>query len=134
MVFYNNIMTFYFLSMTSIAIAMVRRYNVVYRYLCSWLTGCKGYWPPIFKIASWINHQSDHDKIFTIYPPLHLLLRTGVHLPARLKGPQQESQRGGIVKKIRGRGKTENKKKIKYKGYDNCRTEHKLILTHFEEI
>jgi hypothetical protein len=28
----------------------------------------------------------DHDKIFTVYPPLHLLLSTGVHLLAKLKG------------------------------------------------
>ncbi len=35
MIFYNNIMTFYFLLMTSMA--MVWRYNVAYWYLCPWL-------------------------------------------------------------------------------------------------
>jgi hypothetical protein len=74
-------------------------------------TGCEGYCRPIFKIFSCISRLSDHDKIFTVYPPLHLLLSTSVHLPARLKGPRQESQRGSIVKIIRaGRGKPENKK------------------------
>ncbi len=54
--------------------------------------------------------------IFTVYSPLHLLLSTGVHLPARLKGPRQESQRGVIVKIIRAAwGKIENKK-IKQQG------------------
>ncbi len=44
-------------------------------------------------------------------PPLHLLLSTGVHLPARLKGPRQEKQRAVIVKIIRAVwGKMENEK------------------------
>jgi hypothetical protein len=34
-------------------------------------------------------------------PPLHLLLSSGVHLPARLKGPHQENQRAVVVKIIR---------------------------------
>ncbi len=34
-------------------------------------------------------------------PPLHLLLSSGVHLLARLKGQRQENQRAVIVKKIR---------------------------------
>jgi hypothetical protein len=38
---------------------------------------------------------------YTPQPTLHLLLSSGVHLPARLKGSQQESQRGVIVKIIR---------------------------------
>ncbi len=64
-------------------------------------TGCEGYCRPFFKMFSCINRSSDHDKIFTVYPPLHLLLSTGVHLPARLKGPRQENQRAVIVKIIR---------------------------------
>ncbi len=95
------------------------------------ITGCERYWSPIFKIVSCINHLSDPDKIFTVYPPLHLLLSTSIHLPARLKGPRQKSQRGDIVKIIRAVwGKMENKKS---KGYENCSTEHELILTHFSE-
>ncbi len=44
-------------------------------------------------------------------PPLNLLLSTGVHLPARLKGPRQENQRAVTVKIIRAVwGKMENKK------------------------
>jgi hypothetical protein len=40
---------------------------------------------------------------FSVYPTLHLLLSTGVHLLARLKGLRlrQENQRAVIVKKIR---------------------------------
>jgi hypothetical protein len=63
-------------------------------------TGCEGYWRPFFKIVSCISLQSDHAKIFTVYPTLYLLLGTDVHLPARLKGPQPESQRGVVVKII----------------------------------
>ncbi len=74
-------------------------------------TGCEGYWRPIFKMVSCISRLSDHDKIFTVYPPLHLLLSTGVHLPSRLKGPRQENQKADIVKIIRAVwGKMENKK------------------------
>jgi hypothetical protein len=66
-------------------------------------TGCEGYCRPFFKMVSCINRLSDHDKIFTVYryPLLHLLLSSGVHLPARLKGPRQENQRADIVKIIR---------------------------------
>ena len=64
-------------------------------------TGCKGYWRPIFKIVPCISRLSDHDKIFTVYPLLHLLVSSGVHLPVKLKGPQQENQRAVIAKKIR---------------------------------
>ena len=74
-------------------------------------TGCEGYCRPFFKMVSCINRLSDHDKIFTVYPPLHLLLSTGVLLPARLKGPRQENQRAVIVKIIRAVwGKMDNKK------------------------
>ncbi len=46
-----------------------------------------------------------------VYPTLHLLLCTGFHLLARLKGPRKENQRAVIVKKIRaGWGKMENTK------------------------
>ncbi len=59
---------------------------------------------------------------------------SGVHFPARLKGPRQENQRAVIVKIIRavyeGRWRIKN---LKNKGYENCSTEHKLILTHFGE-
>ncbi len=74
-------------------------------------TGCERYWRPFFKMVSCINRSCYHDKIFTVYPLLHLLLSTGIHLLERLKGPWQENQRAVIVKKIRtGWGKTENKK------------------------
>ncbi len=46
-------------------------------------TGCEGYCRPFFKMVSCINRLSDHDKIFTVYPLLHLLLSSGVLLPAR---------------------------------------------------
>jgi hypothetical protein len=39
-------------------------------------------------------------KMCTVHSTLHLLLNTRVHLPARLKGPRQESQKGVIVKII----------------------------------
>jgi hypothetical protein len=64
-------------------------------------TGCEGYCRPFFKMVSCINRLSDHDKIFTVYPLLHLLVSSGVHLPVKLKGPQQENQRAVIVKIIR---------------------------------
>jgi hypothetical protein len=64
-------------------------------------TGCERYCRPFFKMVSCINRLSDHDKIFTVYPLLHLLLSSGVHLPVRLKGPRQENQRAVIVKIIR---------------------------------
>ncbi len=63
-------------------------------------TRCEGYCRPFFKMVSCINRSSDHDKIFTVYPPIHLLLSSGVHLPARLKGLRQENQRAVIVKII----------------------------------
>ncbi len=47
MIFYNNIMTFYFLSMTSIA--MIWRYNVVYQYLCPWLRYLDSIWESLKK-------------------------------------------------------------------------------------
>ncbi len=47
-------------------------------------TGCEGYCRPFFKMVSCINRLSDHDKIFTVCPLLHLLLSSGVHLPVRL--------------------------------------------------
>jgi hypothetical protein len=34
-----------------------------------------------FKIVSRISRSSDHDRIFTVYPPLHLLLSSSVHFP-----------------------------------------------------
>jgi hypothetical protein len=61
-------------------------------------TGCEGYCRPFFKMVSCINRLSDHDKIFTVYPLLHLLLSSGVHLPARLKGPRQESREQSLSK------------------------------------
>jgi hypothetical protein len=64
-------------------------------------TGCEGYCRPFFKMVSCINRLSDHDKIFTVYPLLHLLISSGVHLPVRLKRPRQENQRAVIVKIIR---------------------------------
>ncbi len=74
-------------------------------------TGCEGYCRPFFKMVSCINCLSDHDKIFTVYPLLHLLLSSDVHLLARLKGPRQENQRAVIVKIIRAVwGKMENEK------------------------
>ncbi len=80
--------------------------------------GGGGYYARFFKLspASAFSPMSDHDKSFTEYPTLHLLLSTGVHLSARLKGPQQESQRGVIVKIIRAVwGKIENKKFKKHR-------------------
>ncbi len=74
-------------------------------------TGCEGYCRPFFKMVSCVNRMSDHNKIFTVYPLLHLLLSSGVRLPAGLKGPWQENQRAVIVKIIRAVwGKMENEK------------------------
>jgi len=55
-----------------------------------------------------------HYEIFTVYPPLHLLLRAVVRLLATLKGLLQESQRENIVKMINAGGvRTEDKNKQK---------------------
>ncbi len=64
-------------------------------------TGCEGYCRPFFKMVSCINRLSDHDKIFTVYPLLHLLLSSGVYLLARLKGPRQENQRSHCQNNLR---------------------------------
>jgi hypothetical protein len=87
----------------------------------------------VFKSVSCISRQSYHDKIFTVYPTLHLLFSSGVHLLARLKGQRQENQRAVIAKKFapdEGKWRIKN---LKSKGYENCSTKHKLILTHFGE-
>ena len=52
-------------------------------------------WSPASTVSPIMTKFSQY-----LYPPLHLLLSTGVHLPARLKGPRQENQRAVIVKII----------------------------------
>jgi hypothetical protein len=79
-------------------------------------TGCEGYWRPIFNIVSCISHYSDHDKIFTVYSPLHLLLSTYCPFAGKIKGPSGgESESSHCQNNLRWKKETE-KKKIKQQG------------------
>jgi hypothetical protein len=75
---------------------------------------------------------SYHDKIFTVYPTLYLLLSTGVYLLARLKGDRRIREQSLSKKSAPDEGRRRIKN-LKSKGYENCSIEHKLILTHFGE-
>jgi hypothetical protein len=70
---------------------------------------------------------------FSKYTPTPPATQYRCQLPARLKGHQQESHRGVIVKKIRADEGRWRIKSLKTKDMRIAEGEHKLILTHFSE-